>query len=125
MKVKIKHLSITDGMDADDLCDWTGSSTLIEAYPEYHGDYLRGNRGRVSSVAIEKPHRHRAYVEGLLGCPGILQADAVDVLHSDEEEPSIRRRGRWVIAVAKIIDGEDPALTSRLNDVALAGVCEE
>jgi len=62
--------SITRGFDADDLRDWTGSSTLIEAYPEYHGNYLRGNereqpyagwhwgnRGGVSSAAIEKPHR--------------------------------------------------------------------
>ncbi len=61
---------ITDGMDADDLRDWTGSSTLVEAYPQYHGNYLRGNerdqpyagwhwgnRGGVSSAAIEKPHR--------------------------------------------------------------------
>lgn len=61
---------VTDGIDANDLRDWTGSSTLIEAYPEYVGDYLRGNerdqpyagwhwgnRGGVSSAAIEKPHR--------------------------------------------------------------------
>jgi beta-galactosidase len=61
---------ITRGIDADDLRDWTGSSTLIEAYPVYQGDYLRGNerdqpyagwhwgnRGGVSSAAIEKPHR--------------------------------------------------------------------
>lgn len=54
----------------EDLRDWTGNSTLIEAYPEYAGDYLRGNerdqpyagwhwgnRGGVSSAAIEKPHR--------------------------------------------------------------------
>ncbi|MGE5294746.1 MAG: beta-galactosidase, partial [Solirubrobacterales bacterium] len=60
---------LTDGIDADDLRDCTGSSTLIEAYPVYHGDYLRGNerdqpyagwhwgnRGGVSSAAIEKPH---------------------------------------------------------------------
>jgi beta-galactosidase len=58
------------GVDAEDLRDWTGSSTLIEAYPEYVGDYLRGNerdqpyagwhwgnRGGVSSAALEKPHR--------------------------------------------------------------------
>jgi beta-galactosidase len=57
-------------LDAEDLRDWTGSSTLTEAYPEYAGDYLRGNerdqpyagwhwgnRGGVSSAAIEKPHR--------------------------------------------------------------------
>jgi beta-galactosidase len=61
---------IFHGFDADDLRDWTGSSTLIEAYPVYQGDYLRGNerqqpyacwhwgnRGGVSSAAIEKPHR--------------------------------------------------------------------
>jgi beta-galactosidase len=58
------------GLDAADLRDWTGSSTLLEAYPEYVGNYLRGNereqpytgwhwgnRGGVSSAAIEKPHR--------------------------------------------------------------------
>lgn len=57
-------------IDADDLRDWTGNSTLIEPYPKYVGDYLRGNereqpyagwhwgnRGGVSSEAIEKPHR--------------------------------------------------------------------
>ncbi|UCD51967.1 MAG: hypothetical protein JSW27_04880, partial [Phycisphaerales bacterium] len=61
---------VTDGIDANDLRDWTGSSTLIEAYPEYHGDYPRGNerdqpyagwhwgnRGGVSSAPVEKPHR--------------------------------------------------------------------
>jgi beta-galactosidase len=55
---------------SEDLRDWTGSSTLIEAYPQYVGNYLRGNereqpyagwhwdnRGGVSSAAIEKPHR--------------------------------------------------------------------
>jgi len=61
---------LTGGIDAEDLRDWTGSSSLVEAYPEYRGDYLRGNerdqpyagwhwgnRGGVSSAAIEKPHR--------------------------------------------------------------------
>jgi beta-galactosidase len=61
------HSSI---FDSEDLRDWTGSSTLLEAYPAYVGDYLRGNerdqpysgwhwgnRGGVSSAAIEKPHR--------------------------------------------------------------------
>ncbi len=61
---------VARGIDADDLRDWTGSSTLVEAYPVYEGDYLRGNerdqpyagwhwgnRGGVSSAAIEKPHR--------------------------------------------------------------------
>jgi hypothetical protein len=61
---------LAPGLDADDLRDWTGSSTLLEAYPEYVGNYLRGNereqpyagwhwgnRGGVSSAPIEKPHR--------------------------------------------------------------------
>jgi beta-galactosidase len=61
---------VSRGIDADDLRDWTGSSSLIQAYPEYVGDYLRGNEreqpyagwhwgngGGVSSAAIEKPHR--------------------------------------------------------------------
>jgi beta-galactosidase len=66
----IPNSPISRGMDGDDLRDWTGSSTLIDAYPKYAGDYLRGNeggqpyagwhwgnRGGVSSAAIEKPHR--------------------------------------------------------------------
>jgi len=62
--------AVSGGIDADDLRDWTGSSTLIEAYPRYQGNYLKGNegdqpyagwhwgnRGGVTSAAIEKPHR--------------------------------------------------------------------
>lgn len=61
---------VSRGIDADDLRDWTGSSALVEAYPKYQGDYRLGNegaqpyagwhwgnRGGVSSAAIEKPHR--------------------------------------------------------------------
>jgi beta-galactosidase len=62
--------AVARGLDADDLRDWTGSSTLIEAYPEYiPGTYMKGderdqpyagwhwgNRGGVASAAIEKPH---------------------------------------------------------------------
>jgi beta-galactosidase len=61
---------LAPNLDAEDLRDWIGNSTLIEAYPEYVGSYLRGNereqpyagwhwgnRGGVSSAAIEKPHR--------------------------------------------------------------------
>ncbi len=66
----IPNSPVAPGIDADDLCNWTGSSTLIPAYPEYVGNYLRanwdnqpyagwhwGNRGGVTSAAIEKPHR--------------------------------------------------------------------
>ncbi|HEX5482577.1 MAG TPA: beta-galactosidase [Terriglobia bacterium] len=66
----VPNSPVTRGIDTDDLRDWSGSSTLIEAYPQYAGDYLRGNeggqpyagwhwgnRGGVSSAAVEKPHR--------------------------------------------------------------------
>jgi beta-galactosidase len=59
------------GLDDLDLRDWAGSSTLLEAYPDYiydpkhskkrhHPPYYGwrwGTRGTVSSAAIEKPHR--------------------------------------------------------------------
>jgi beta-galactosidase len=61
--------ALPGGTDADDLRDWTGSSTLVEPFPQYVGNYLRGNereqpyagwhwgnRGAVTSAAIEKPH---------------------------------------------------------------------
>jgi beta-galactosidase len=61
---------VTLGLDADDLCDWTGNSTLTEAFPQYKGYYRKGNEGDqpyagwhwgncggVTSAAIEKPHR--------------------------------------------------------------------
>ncbi len=64
------NTDVTGGLDAADLRDWTGNSTLIDAYPQYTpGTYLKGNegdqpyagwhwgnRGTVSSAAIEKPH---------------------------------------------------------------------
>jgi beta-galactosidase len=66
----VLHSPFAQGLDADDLRDWTGASTLIAAYPEYVGDYHRGNegnqpyagwhwgnRGGVTSAAVEKPHR--------------------------------------------------------------------
>ncbi|HET6383015.1 MAG TPA: beta-galactosidase [Armatimonadota bacterium] len=61
--------AVSRGLDADDLRDWNGASTLIAAYPKYVGAFLRGNegnqpyagwhwgnRGGVTSAAIEKPH---------------------------------------------------------------------
>jgi len=66
----IPNTTFASGVDSDDLRDWTGESALIQAYPTYVGDYLRGNegaqpyagwhwgnRGGVCSAAIEKPHR--------------------------------------------------------------------
>ena len=57
------------GLDSTDLRDWNGDSTLLEARPDYfNGGKLGaheipyygwhwGNRGAISSAAIEKPHR--------------------------------------------------------------------
>jgi beta-galactosidase len=60
---------VVKGLDATDLRDWRGESSLIEAYPntmanptkrsEYGTPWYGwhwGNRGTVSSAAIEKPH---------------------------------------------------------------------
>ncbi|MBE9095630.1 beta-galactosidase [Tychonema sp. LEGE 07203] len=58
------------GLDGEDLRDWIGESTLVEAYPDtiqtgaklspanmpWYGWHW-GNRGGVSSAAVEKPHR--------------------------------------------------------------------
>lgn len=52
------------GLDELDLRDWTGESTLVEAYPDLiklgaidrpYGWHW-GNRGAVSSASVEKPH---------------------------------------------------------------------
>jgi beta-galactosidase len=65
---------VAAGLDATDLSDWAGSSTLIEPYPQertwekqarqpdyevpkaYYG-WRWGGRGAVSSASVEKPHK--------------------------------------------------------------------
>jgi beta-galactosidase len=56
---------IVAGLDDTDLRDWTGSGTLVEAYPvtykrsqngSPYAGWHWGNRGSVASVAVEKPH---------------------------------------------------------------------
>jgi beta-galactosidase len=63
----------TGGLDAVDLRDWRGHSTLLNPRPDYHNSkgpdvqiaktnapyagWRWGNRGTVASAAIEKPHR--------------------------------------------------------------------
>lgn len=57
---------VTAGIDAEDLRDWRGESTMVEAYPlehrlnvhgtPYYGWHW-GNRGAVASISLEKPHR--------------------------------------------------------------------
>ena len=67
--VDSNHPAIS-GLDSEDLRDWVGESTLVEAYPNtiqtaprmspantpWYGWHW-GNRGGVSSASIEKPHR--------------------------------------------------------------------
>ncbi|MBW4679627.1 MAG: beta-galactosidase [Microcoleus vaginatus WJT46-NPBG5] len=60
---------VVAGLDALDLRDWRGESSLVEAYPDTRQGGMRlspsglpwygwhwGNRGAVSSVPVEKPH---------------------------------------------------------------------
>jgi beta-galactosidase len=57
---------VAQGLDAADLSNWTGVSTLVEPYPEVpvqkpawrspEMGWRWGNRGVVSSAALEKPH---------------------------------------------------------------------
>ncbi len=49
---------VTLGIDADDLRDWTGSSTLIDAYPKYvAGIYVKGNEGDQSGPQASQTRR--------------------------------------------------------------------
>lgn len=58
---------VVRGLGASDLADWAGVSTLVPAYPESSLEtpawrspkygWHWGNRGAVTSAAIEKPHR--------------------------------------------------------------------
>jgi len=66
--VRDRHPAV-GGLDALDLRNWAGSSTLVEPYPYYRGDEFRkgahgvpywgwrwGARGAVTSAPVEKPH---------------------------------------------------------------------
>ncbi len=61
---------VVSGLDEVDLRDWTGESTLVEAYPDTTNGGMKrspantpwygwhwSNRGAVSSASVEKPHR--------------------------------------------------------------------
>jgi beta-galactosidase len=118
---------VTTGLDADDLRDWTGSSTLIEAYPKYEGDYLRanegaqpyagwhwGNQGGVSSAAVEKPH--------LSGWRPLLECE-FDLAYSPLMELDYGQ-GRVILCTLDLEDheGSDPAakrLALHVMDYAL------
>lgn len=122
----IRH-SALESADADDLREWTGNSSLIEAFPEYLGDYLRGNereqpyagwhwgnRGGVTSAAIEKPHR--SGWRPLLECEFDLGYSPLMELDYGE--------GRVILCTLDLEDHvrQDPAalrLTRRIIDYAL------
>jgi hypothetical protein len=122
----IRHSSFANSAGPDDLRDWTGSSTLIDAYPEYVGNCLRGNerdqpyagwhwgnRGGVTSAAIEKPHRSgwRPLLECEfdLGCTPLMELDhgrgrlffcTLDLGDHVAQDPAARRIARHVIDYA-------------------------
>ena len=103
------------------------SSTLIEAYPKYEGDYLRGderdqpyagwhwgNQGGVSSAAIEKPH--------LSGWRPLLECE-FDLAYSPLMELDYGR-GRVILCTLDLEDhvGSDPAarrMAGHVMDYAL------
>ncbi|MDA3962904.1 MAG: hypothetical protein PF961_19140, partial [Planctomycetota bacterium] len=54
---------VVAGLDATDLRNWAGASTLVESHPDYgtasqlpSKGWHWGNRGALTSAAIEKPH---------------------------------------------------------------------
>ena len=126
-RVFAMNSTISRGIEADDLRDWTGSSTLIEPYPTYSGDYLRGNEGGqpyagwhwgnhggVTGAAIEKPHRS--------GWRPLLECE-FDLAYTPLMELD-HGRGRLIVCTLDLEDhvASDPAarrVAGRLVDYAL------
>jgi hypothetical protein len=134
--------ALEGSLDAEDLRDWTGQSTLIEAHPEYVGNYLRGNereqpyagwhwgnRGGVSSAAIEKPHksgwRPLLECEFDLAYTPLLELDygmgrlivcTLDLEDHLVEDPAARHLASRILEYAL-----DAPLTPRLNKVVYLG----
>ena len=118
---------VTQKIDDDDLKNWTGESSLIEAYPKYEGNYLRGNegeqpyagwhwgnRGGVSSAPIEKPHRS--------GWTPLLECE-FDLAYTPLMELNYGQ-GRMIVCMLDLEDhsGADPAarlIAGRIMDYAL------
>ena len=118
---------VTQKIDDDDLKNWTGESSLIEAYPKYEGNYLRGNegeqpyagwhwgnRGGVSSAPIEKPHRS--------GWTPLLECE-FDLAYTPLMELNYGQ-GRMIVCMLDLEDHVrvDPAawlIAGRLMDYAL------
>lgn len=132
----IPNSPVTNGINATDLCNWNGSSTLIPAYPHYivkgYGtsstSYLRrncnympgnevrmpyagwhwGNRGGVSSAAIEKPH--------MSGWTPLLQCE-FDLAYTPLMEMNFGR-GRVIMCTLDLADHMDPAAKANRDPAA-------
>ena len=118
---------VTQKIDDNDLKNWNGESSLIEAYPKYEGNYLRGNegeqpyagwhwgnRGGVSSAPIEKPHRS--------GWTPLLECE-FDLAYTPLMELNYGQ-GRMIVCMLDLEDhaGVDPAaqlIAGRIMDYAL------
>ena len=57
--------------------------------------------------------------------PLVSVGDAIDIVHSYEEDFFVCDGGGGVAAVAEVVDGEYAELGAGLDDVALSGVGEE
>ena len=110
---------VCQGLDRADLTDWSGESTLVEAKPRYpipnqvpgwrspdHGWHW-GNRGVVTSAAIEKPHRS--------GWRPILECE-FDLAYSPLMELDYGR-GRLVLCTLDLEDHVEARILENFSDM--------
>lgn len=117
---------VAQGLDAEDLRDWSGEGTLVEPRPDYIGRKVRagihgspwygwhwGNRGSVASRAVEKPHhggwRPILECEFDLACSPLLELDygrgrvvwtGLDLEDNWESDPAARALARRIVDYA-------------------------
>jgi beta-galactosidase len=120
---------VVNGLDEQDLRNWSGVSSLVEEYPDYLNQEVKkgeygvpyygwhwGNRGAVTSAAIEKPHHS--------GWRPILECE-FDLAYSPLMELDYGK-GRFILC---ILDLEDhfkqepvvPKLLTQMLDYAQTG----
>lgn len=137
---------VVEGLDEEDLRDWAGGGSLIDAYPDfnpgeaklgkwwfpYHG-YHWGNRGSVSSAAIEKPHfsswRSILECEFDLAYTPLMELDygkgrvvfcTLDVEGREAKEPVAAMISRQLIEYL-----EEASLKKKVNNVTFIGNDDE
>lgn len=112
---------VVRGLDAEDLRDWTGESTLLEPYPyvmptapTVKFGWRWGGRGGVCSVPVEKPHRagwrpilecefdlaYAALMELELGS-GLVVMCQLDLEDHYYQDPAARLLARQIIDYAR------------------------